>query len=481
VDPALLDAIPLAAYVALDDERRSLRYVSAGIEALVGVPASELAAVEACLDALVHPEDRARVRSEVAGVCNPGDALRSEYRLLGRDGRTVWVRDQAVVGVDDRGSRVLRGVLLDVTDEHLTQRQLDGSDARLRLLTGQLPAVVWTSDARLALTSLAGRGLAVVAADAAGFPGPAVVPELERALAGESVSFPLSFGGRQFEATAQALLDDRGAPVGVIGVALDVTERRAAEAALVEREAQLREAQRLEALGRLAGGVAHDFNNLLTTISGNAKLMLEEIPAGDPLREEAESIVRTSSRAEALVDQLFAFARSGELAVEEVDVNSVVHDLEPLLHQLVPTGTTLVVSPDPTIGPALVDPARLEQVIVNLVVNARDAMPDGGTLRLGTSATVDSVASPGEPGCREVVVTVSDTGIGMDPETRARIFEPFFTTKEPGRGTGLGLATVHRIVEQSGGRIVVESQLGLGTTFRVVLPGSPADRPGASS
>jgi len=246
----------------------------------------------------------------------------------------------------------------------------------------------------------------------------------------------------------------------------DLTERR-------KLESQFRQAQKMEAVGRLAGGVAHDFNNLLMVISGYTEVLLEELPLEDPLLPKAQAIQQAADRATTLTRQLLAFSRKQLLELKVVDVNAIVSDMERLLRPLIGETIELTTRLNPNVGHTRADAGQLEQVIMNLVVNAKDAMPTGGKILIQTSQQELDPArrehSLIEPG-PYVLISVSDTGGGMDKETQSRIFEPFFTTKEKGKGTGLGLSTVYGIVKQSGGYIFAHSELGHGTTFRIYLP-----------
>jgi PAS domain S-box-containing protein len=253
------------------------------------------------------------------------------------------------------------------------------------------------------------------------------------------------------------ILGRAGEVVGVVGAASDLTE--------VKRlEQQLQQAQRMEAVGRLAGGVAHDFNNLLTGIRGYASLVMDELPAGDPLRADVEEIVKASERAAALTRQLLAFSRKQVLQPRVLDLGAVVGGMERMLARLIGEDVALEFSREPGLGRVRADPGQVEQVLLNLAVNARDAMPGGGTLRV----ELRNAGHPTLGSC--VLLRVADTGTGIAGDVLPHVFEPFFTTKEVGRGTGLGLSTVYGIVAQSGGRVEVRSEPGAGTTFEIALP-----------
>jgi PAS domain S-box-containing protein len=263
---------------------------------------------------------------------------------------------------------------------------------------------------------------------------------------------------------AAALVRDAdGKPNYVIGMAEDVTEQK-------QLEDQLRQSQKLEAIGRLAGGVAHDFNNMLTAIAGYTAFALEHSGAGSPLRADLEEISKATDRAALLTRQLLAFSRKQVLQPELLNLNGIVVELETMLRPLIGEDIVLTTRLDPALGPIEADPGQLHQVVMNLVVNARDAMPTGGALSIETANAdvVDEGDGSIAPG-RYVTLTVRDAGEGIDETTLSQIFEPFFTTKESDKGTGLGLATVYGIVKQSGGYVAVESELGVGSEFTIYL------------
>ena len=258
----------------------------------------------------------------------------------------------------------------------------------------------------------------------------------------------------------------------LVAIVRDITDRQ-------QLEGQLRQAQKMEAIGELAGGIAHDFNNLLMTISGYGQLLVSDLDPADERRAYVERMLDASDRAARLIRQLLAFSRRQVLHPEVLDLNPVVQGIDALLRPLIGDTILLTIALDPELGSVRADPSQLEQVIMNLVTNARDALPSGGRLTIETAIVeLDSayVAShtDAQPG-PHVMLAVSDTGLGMDAATMARVFEPFFTTKEPGKGTGLGLATTYGIVKQSGGTIWVYSEPGVGTTFKVYLPRVGAD------
>ena len=353
------------------------------------------------------------------------------------------------------------------------------SEARLRVLIERLPAIVWTTDKELLFTSSLGSGLERLGLKPNEVVGLSLFEYFQtddrtfapiaahrRALMGETVTFHIEWGGGSYACHAEPLRDPQGEITGVISMAFDITDRK-------QLEAQLRQAQKMEAVGRLAGGIAHDFNNLLMVIQGYTELLLDKLGGEHPLRRNAEQIHDASQRAASLTRQLLAFSRKQMLAPQVLNIQEVVTDMEKMLRRLIGEDIELVTMNAPELWHVRADRSQIEQVILNLAVNSRDAMPSGGKLTIETCNTeLDSSYSRQavvEPG-QYVLLAVSDTGIGMDAATQAHIFEPFFTTKEKGKGTGLGLATVYGIVKQSGGYIWVYSEPGKGAAFKVYLP-----------
>ncbi len=385
----------------------------------------------------------------------------------------------AVEGDDELGflGSAINGMLEDL---ERAQAERHEGRARLGMMIEKMPAVLWTTDKELRFTSGVGAGLEHLGLRSneivgltlyqyfqANDPGfPAIAAHL-KALAGEAVTYEMEWKKRAFETHVQALRDSEGAVIGVIGVALDITDRK-------QLADQLRQSQKMQAIGELAGGVAHDFNNLLMVVKGHAEILLSRLPESSPLRNNVEQVDGAADRAASLTRQLLAFSRMQVLQPRVLDLNEVVGGLTKMFSRVIGENIEMVFVPGARLGRVKADRTQIEQVLLNLVVNARDAMPNGGRVTIGTSnAYLDREYSVKhhslQPG-HWIMLTVSDTGCGMDAQTQSRIFEPFFTTKAQGKGTGLGLATVYGVVKQSGGFIYVYSEVGRGTTFKIYLP-----------
>jgi PAS domain S-box-containing protein len=365
------------------------------------------------------------------------------------------------------------------------EEELALARAQLTALLEALGDAVWIKDEKLRYVAanagvlrIAGRPAAEVVGRTARDLFPADRAEryeredqaaLERNFAGSTVEEVEEPGKekRLLAVLRRPVLDQKGAVVGVIGIARDVTEQR-------ELEQRLVQSQKMDAIGRLAGGVAHDFNNMLTAIQGYSSLLLTELPERDSRRENVEEILKAGERATALTKQLLAFSRRQVLEPRVLDLNEVVRNLSRMLSRLIGENIELSFSPAPDLWHVLADPGQIEQVLLNLAINARDAMPRGGRLTIETRNTQldgshwrkDFPVQSGDYS----LLAVTDTGVGIPPEIQARLFEPFFTTKPRGEGTGLGLSTVYGIVKQSGGYIWVYSEPGSGSTFKVYLP-----------
>jgi len=455
---------------------------------LVGRSESELLGLT--LQDITHPEDlpadaqrfQRLIRGEVASHT-------VEKRYVLKDGTILWADVAFSVVADPRGApAAILAVATDITERKRVEHALRESEARYERSAGNAPGLVFQYvlglDGRFECTfvSEGARDLCGLSPEEIRRDPLAVVnlirpedrPGFDISIAASAASFmPWQWEGRVVlhsgeERWLQAASRPERRPDGTIlwdGLIMDVTEQR-------NLQDQLRQAQRMEAVGRLAGGIAHDFNNLLTAILSNAELVLGELPDGS-VRRDVELIRQTAERAAALTRQLLAFSRKQVVEPRLMEVNATVRETQRLLQRTLGPGITLETDLG-EIGTILADPGQLEQVLLNLAVNARDAMPDGGTLAIRTqNLDVDYDLARRHRGLRPasyVVIEVEDTGVGMDPLTQARIFEPFFTTKGLGQGTGLGLSTVYGIVKQWGGYIAVDSAPGQGAVFTIYLP-----------
>lgn len=438
----------------------------------------------------IHPEDREWAVNFCAASTSRGEPHTFEYRMIASDGRTVWLRD--IVSVISQGDRkLLRGLMVDITDRRNAEAALRESEQSYRELIQNANDLIYTHDLNGNFLSLNRAGQRITGyteeeakqLNIADVISPEFLPTaaemIDRKLKGSPPTIYsteiIAKDGRRIPLEVNTRLVYRdGVPVAVQGIGRDISERLAAEEALRQSEEQLRQAQKLESIGLLAGGVAHDFNNMLTAINGYSDLLLRKLPTGDPLRVHVEEIRKAGERSAELTRQLLAFSRRQIMQPQIIDLNSTVADSARMLRRLIGEHIELLTNLQPGLPKIEIDPGQLVQVLVNLVINSRDAMPDGGTITIETrSETVDRKYAGRHVGMeagRYVVLTVSDNGIGMDAQTRERIFEPFFTTKAVGRGTGLGLSTVYGIIKQSGGNIWVYSEPGQGTTFKIFLP-----------
>jgi len=384
-----------------------------------------------------------------------------------------------VSGKDELGylGTAINGMLEDLAN---TEAERHEGRTRLGVMIDKMPAVLWTTDTSLRFTSSVGAGLEALGVRANELVGQSLFdyfrtndPEFpaiaahRKALEGESNTYEMEWQKLVFESHVQPMHSSEGELMGVIGVALDITDRR-------QLADQLRQSQKMQAVGELAGGISHDFNNLLMVVKGHGELLLDRLPEDSPLRQNVEQVQKAADRAASLTRQLLAFSRRQVLQPRVLDLNDVVGGMIEMFSRVIGENIELACVPGANLGRVKADPGQVEQVLLNLVVNARDAMPKGGRVTIETTnVTIDrsyAALHAGMAAGRYVMLIVSDTGCGMDGPTQSRIFEPFFTTKEKGKGTGLGLATVYGVVKQSGGYIWVYSEVGHGTTFKIYLP-----------
>jgi two-component system cell cycle sensor histidine kinase/response regulator CckA len=482
--------------VALVAPDGTLLFASHSTERLLGFAPAELVGRSGF--ERVHPDDASRVQSAFAEIATrPGMPLAVGLRWHHKDGSWRYIDAVAVNRLAEPAVGAIVVNFRDDTERRQAEVALRESEERYRTLVEGVRDVIFALSPDGTITSLNPAFETITGWRREQWVG----QPFERLVHPEDLPLALELLGRvvrgelrpvnqfrvrtakgdyrvaEFSATSQLV---EGQIIGILGIGRDVTER-------VQLEQQLRQAQKMEAVGRLAGGIAHDFNNILTAITGYADLLLEDLGPADPRRQDAEEVRKAAERAAGLTRQLLAFSRQQVLQPSVMDVNALVGDLQKMLGRLLGEDVDLNTRLDPAAGRVKADAGQLEQVLMNLAVNARDAMPQGGKLTLETAnADLDERFAaehyPAQPG-PYVMIAVTDTGTGMSEETQAHMFEPFFTTKEKGKGTGLGLATVYGIVKQSGGFIWVYSELGHGSTFKIYLPRveEPSRRSGESA
>jgi PAS domain S-box-containing protein len=414
-----------------------------------------------------------------------------EVDAITKDGRRLSVEVSSRLIFENDVPVGVQGTVRDVTERRRAEAELRASEERFRDLIENAKDIIFTCDMSGNFTSLnrAGQELTGYSNEEAlkmNFAEVVTPGHLDKtrqmlsrkAVADVATVYELEIitksGGRaELEVSSRTILDE-GKAVGVQGVARDITERKRMQDALRASQIQLEQSQKLEAIGRLAGGIAHDFNNLLTAILGYSDLSLRHLDPGTPVARHVEEVKKAAQLASSLTRQLLAFSRKQILEPKLLDLNHVIRDMNKMLHRLIGEDIQFEINLGPDTGRVMADPGQIEQVLLNLVVNARDAMPGGGCITIETANVyLDDDYAEGHPPSKRgdyVMLAISDTGKGIDAQTLGRIFEPFFTTKEIGKGTGLGLSTVYGIVKQSSGFVCVESELDLGTTFKVYLP-----------
>jgi len=429
-------------------------------------------------------------------VFETGEACNCHHVHIRADGTRVQIELLMSPLKDDRGcvTHVVEAAR-DVTDLIQAQEALQASERKYRLLADNTLDAIWTMDLDLSFTYVNPASLTITGHAPEAFIGtrlqdhcdPENFQKMAEAVVQGIIDGPEG-GGVIFEAVmlrknrepfpveihGKVIFDANGQPVGLQGITRDITDRLAAEQERRKLQEQLYQAQKMESVGRLAGGVAHDFNNLLSVILGYGEMILDDLPVDHPHHEALNEIHSAAIRAKGLTRQLLAFSRKQILEMHTVDINGVVTGFQKLLRRIIGEDIALEFFLDADPLRVRADTAQLEQVLLNLAVNARDAMVDGGTLTIETTAVaLDPAYANGKPGVRPgryAMISVTDTGPGMDQETLGHLFEPFFTTKPKDKGTGLGLATSYGIVKQHEGNIWVYSESGHGTTFKIYLP-----------
>ncbi|AVB26867.1 PAS domain-containing protein [Pseudomonas syringae pv. syringae] len=468
--------------------------------------------------ASIHPDDSARVDKSIEEALQSSETYRCEYRVLHEDGIYRWIEASGRIERDSRGKPIRSpGVLLDIDGRRTAEDERDRLNELLRIFTAAVPGVVYAKDLEGRML-VANRGTAdLIGKPPEFFIGKTdleflddqeqarTLMETDRRIMQSNVSeqieeqVNLADGSAAIWLSTKApLLDASGDVIGLIGSSIDVTARKKAEEAVRELnqtleqrieqavfereqiEDALRHSQKMDAVGQLTGGIAHDFNNLLAGISGSLELITKRLAQGrvgdvDRYVSVAQGAVR---RAASLTHRLLAFSRRQTLSPRVTDVNGLIHDMEELIARTVGPEIDIKVVAHDDLWPALIDHAQLESSLLNLCLNARDAMPNGGRIIIETAnASLEECTDPdhGIPAGEHLSIRVTDTGIGMSPDIAAKAFEPFFTTKAIGAGTGLGLSMVYGFVRQSGGQIRVESVEGQGTSVVMHLPRYTAD------
>ncbi|MFH1931464.1 MAG: PAS domain S-box protein [Pseudomonadota bacterium] len=464
-----------------DPETLVATYVNRAVERVYGYTVEEWLGDPTLWESTIHPEDKERVVAEMTEAQRKMESGAIEYRIIRKDKAVRWVEDHASWEKDQQGNIVsLNGVIYEITERMraeerirrlstAVEQSIDGIE-----IADMEEKLTYVNDAFARMHGYSHEEM--IGMKIEDLHNEAQMDELKSTL--QQIKTTGSWlgeithirkGGTPFPTymSTTLLLDAEGRPIGILAVVKDISEQK-------KLETQFRQAQKMEAIGTLAGGVAHDFNNLLTSILGNAELALMDLGKDNPLCESLKEIIKAGNSAASLTRQLLAFSRKQILRPVVLNLNTVTADIDKMLRRMIGEDIELKTLLEPDLGNVTSDPGQIEQVLINLAVNARDAMPRGGKLTVETTNVdleedyfvnhgVGAVPGP------YVMLAVSDTGCGMDKETKSRIFEPFFTTKEKGKGTGLGLSTVYGIVKQSNGYVWVYSEPGRGTTFKIYL------------
>ncbi len=491
----LVELIATIDGIVWEADARTFRFtfVSEQAERLLGYPVRDWLDDSGFWAAHIHPADRDASVRYCEECTHAGRDHQFDYRMIAADGRVVWLQDRVTVHVVEGRPATLRGVMVDITDRKRAEAALRESEERFRTLADTAPMMVWTSDRDARPDFVNQRWIAFFGRELR-----EVSPEGwfdflhpdDRLLF--TTTLRHAFETRQpFQVDARSRRADgeyrwvsthgvprfgaSGAFDGFIGTAIDITDRRRAEETRQRLETQLRQSQKMEAMGTLAGGIAHDFNNLLAAIGGNLELTAMDLPPSHPLQENLDEMRRGVRRATELVRRILTFSRPETHEQRAIQLAPVVSEAVHLLRPLIPAGVQLSQHVAPGLPDVLANPSQVHQVIVNLVTNAWQSM-DGAPGRIDvrlTTCVVEPSLCEAHPDLRpgpHVCLAVEDNGHGMAPTTIERIFEPFFTTKAPGKGTGLGLSMVHGIARGHGGTVLVDSELRRGSTFTVLFP-----------
>ncbi len=478
----LVEQLPAVTYIASFNGGYKFEYVSPQVQSLLGFSVDEWLANPDLWKDSIHPEERNHVLRQIRQSLSISDVFACEYRMLARDHSTLWVHDEGrVISNPEDELRILQGVIINVTalksQEQALRRQAAAIEqaAEAVAIADQTGRIEYVNPALVTLSGYARDEII-------GRQGGEFRSELRDESVAASIQETLARGevwkGRvtgntkegktlQTDLTISSVRDEGGRVTNYVAIAHDVTDQ-------VELQKQYLQAQKMEAVGALAGGVAHDFNNILTVVSGFTEVLMAERNPEDADYEDLQKVALASARGSELIRRLLAFSRKTELQMRPLNLNAEIENLRELLFRTIPKMVEIDLHLAPDLRKVNADSVQIEQLLMNLALNARDAMPEGGRIVIETkNITWDeeccSAYLEGKPG-DYALITVSDTGHGMDQETMNRIFEPFFTTKQPDRGTGLGLATVYGIVKQHGGFVTCDSQPGIGTTFNVYLP-----------
>jgi two-component system, cell cycle sensor histidine kinase and response regulator CckA len=481
----LCESAPLGVFMA--NNQGQCLFSNLYLQKLAGLPFDQLLGFG--WEKIIHPEDRQRFSKGWVVATETGTELHQQYRFLPADGIIRWVNIRTAPVYSAGGQLVSHvGTVEDITERKHAEELLSRAEAKYRNLVESSPAIVYFAhphppfstiyvsqsvikfgysteewfdrpDMWISLIHEEDRERVLRTTEVAMLQG--LDTDLEYRIIARDGAI------RWVHDKGRFVSDEQGNRLGWQGVMLDITETK-------ELEEQLRQSQKLESVGLLAGGIAHDFNNMLNVITGYSELALRRLDEHNPLRQYMEEIKKAGKRSAALTNQLLAFSRQQVLQPVVLDLNEVVGDTIKMLQRLIGEDMQLTTTLSPKAGRVTIDPGQMSQILMNLAVNARDAMPQGGKLTIETANIFFEPEAAGQtigilPGAY-VMLSVSDTGTGMSEETKQHLFEPFYTTKEIGKGTGLGLATVYGIVKQSGGNISVDSKEGSGTTFKVYLP-----------